>query len=108
MDQLDKEILGYIMRDGPLTVAELLARIYEGPDDRYQRHKLNSTIRYRVSKMVAEDLLWLSEYKYQLSKCSIHDSSTTSFDDGSAIDTGPAICFHHEDGSVNIIFLGQV
>ena len=120
MDSIDKAILGYIMRDGPLTTAELNKRIFD-LDDVYERHKRDVKLRYRLNKLVTHHALVHDTMtkRYGLAPCVICDTSTLLLHTASypynssdtpadfPLDTGPVICFQLPDESLRIIFLEQ-
>lgn len=110
MDVLDKQILGYIMRDGELATSGLVERIFE-VSDKYDRHKKICKIRYRLESLVGNGLLSRNKNKkYSLSDCVICDESTIVLHTASGdihLESGPAVMFEHPDGDFRLILLNQ-
>lgn len=111
MDEIDKKILGYIIRDGPLSASNLVKLVFD-PVNRVDRQRCYVKLRYRLDKMVAGSMLDLDDRtrQFSLHDCIISDESTlvlhTSTGDV-AVDTGPTICFIRPDEYNDIIFLNQ-
>lgn len=100
MDPLDKQIIGYIAIEDSLRVTALADKIFEN-DNKYEREKNASTLRYRLRRMVDHGLLNYDEKtrEYSLTECIICDRCTVILHDGEDIplSMGPAILFRLPD-----------
>ena len=110
IDELDKQILGYLIRDKKLTAAELVERVFEYTD-KYDRHKKYSKLRSRAERLVGDGLLQSDKSKkYSLADCVICDESSitlhTSHGDV-CVDAGPVLMFERSGGDFALYFLDQ-
>ncbi|MFA5053048.1 MAG: hypothetical protein WC565_03250 [Parcubacteria group bacterium] len=111
MDYIDKQILGYLMRDGSLGVPDLVDLIFDVSDP-YDKHKRSVMLRYRLSNMVGSGEVTFDRKSktYALATCVICDESTVLLHNAVSdikIPTGPVILFELPGGDSKIVFLEQ-
>ncbi len=100
MDQLDKQIIGFIAMEGSLRVTALASKIFD-TCNKYEKEKNASALRYRLRRMLDHGLLQYDERtrEYSLTECIICDRCTVILHDGEdiPIEMGPAILFRLHD-----------